>query len=72
MSDLHYTVTLKCGNCLAIYEATIAKKVKIVDAKPPCKNCGCFEYAHIIDPNAGYAGQSATGAAMGPICPPPR
>lgn len=71
MSDLHYAVTLKCGNCLSTYVANIPKKTKISDAKPPCKNCGCFEYCQVIDPNEGYAGKSETGADMvGPMMGP--
>ena len=42
MSDLHYKVNLVCGNCRAIYEATVPKKQTIDHHKPPCSYCGCY------------------------------
>lgn len=51
-SDLHYDVILRCGNCLFQYEARIPKKITVMNFKPPCKNCGCFEYSQVIDPHA--------------------
>lgn len=50
MSDLHYDVTLRCGNCLSQYEARIPKRVTVMNFKPPCKNCGCFEFSQVLDP----------------------
>lgn len=52
MSDLHYDVTLRCGNCLRQYEARIPKRVTVMNFKPPCKNCGCFEFSQVLDPAA--------------------